>query len=131
MSLSQQNLFDAEPAAWELDVAEQRLVATVVFPAGPEGFYDYVVPDRLADPQQPEHLAEPGRRLGVPFGRRDKSVVGYCVEAGTQPALGRRLKEVASVVDSQTLLSPAMLRLTRWMANYYLCPWGQVLEAVV
>ena len=24
-----------------------------------------------------------------------------------------------------------MLRLTRWMADYYLCPWGQVLEAVV
>ena len=24
-----------------------------------------------------------------------------------------------------------MLRLTEWMAEYYLCPWGQVLEAVV
>ena len=24
-----------------------------------------------------------------------------------------------------------MLRLTEWMADYYLCPWGQVLEAVV
>ena len=24
-----------------------------------------------------------------------------------------------------------MLRVTRWMADYYLCPWGQVLEAVV
>ena len=24
-----------------------------------------------------------------------------------------------------------MLRLTEWMADYYLCSWGQVLEAVV
>ena len=24
-----------------------------------------------------------------------------------------------------------MLRLTEWMAEYYLCGWGQVLEAVV
>ena len=24
-----------------------------------------------------------------------------------------------------------MLRLTEWMADYYLCPWGQVLDAVV
>ena len=24
-----------------------------------------------------------------------------------------------------------MLRLTHWMADYYLCPWGQVLGAVV
>ena len=35
------------------------------------------------------------------------------------------------MLDPQPLLSPAMLRLTRWMADYYLCPWGQVLEAVV
>ena len=35
------------------------------------------------------------------------------------------------VLDAQALLSPSMLRVTRWMADYYLCPWGQVLEAVV
>ncbi len=31
----------------------------------------------------------------------------------------------------QGLLSASMLRLTRWMADHYLCPLGQVLEAVV
>jgi primosomal protein N' (replication factor Y) len=48
-----------------------------------------------------------------------------------KPAGGRKLKAVASLLDRGPLLSPAMLRLTRWMADYYLCPWGQVLEAVV
>jgi primosomal protein N' (replication factor Y) len=131
MAKSQQNLFDSQPTAWELDAAELRPVASVVFPAGPEGLYSYEIPEAFSDPHVPEQLVEPGRRLGVPFGRRDQAVVGYCVEVATQPALGRRLKSVASVVDSQTLLSPAMLRLTKWMAEYYLCPWGQVLEAVV
>ena len=46
-------------------------------------------------------------------------------------AVKRNWKEIKSVVDAQPLLTPAMLRLTEWMSDYYLCPWGQVLEAVV
>ena len=39
---------------------------------------------------------------------------------------------IAEVIDTSALLSPSMLLgMTRWMADYYLCPWGQVLEAVV
>src|SRR5581483_10634263 len=34
-------------------------------------------------------------------------------------------------VDTEVLLTPGLLRLTRWMADYYLCGWGQVLNAVV
>src|SRR5690606_17167398 len=33
--------------------------------------------------------------------------------------------------DERPLLTPSMLRLTGWMAEHYLCPWGQVLEAVL
>ena len=43
----------------------------------------------------------------------------------------RTLKPVSEVIDRRSLLSPAMLRLTRWIADYYLCPWGQVLETVL
>ena len=35
------------------------------------------------------------------------------------------------MLDSRTLLSPAMLRLTRWIADYYLCAWATVLETVL
>ena len=41
-----------------------------------------------------------------------------------RPIGSRQLKSVAAVVDRQPLLSPAMLRLTRWMADYYLVPVG-------
>jgi primosomal protein N' (replication factor Y) len=85
----------------------------------------------LLDLQKPAALVEAGRRVRVPLGRGDRSVVGYCVEVGVKPTHARRLKQVQSVVDAESLLSPAMLRLTRWMAEYYLTPWGQVLEAVV
>src|SRR5262249_37203083 len=31
----------------------------------------------------------------------------------------------------EALLTPDLMRLTRWMADYYLCGWGQVLNAVI
>jgi primosomal protein N' (replication factor Y) (superfamily II helicase) len=131
MGASQQHLFAADPEPWELDAAELRTVASVVLATGPGGPYDYEVPDRHADPSRPEQLVQPGRRVSIPFGRGDRIVVGYCVELGTKPVGSRKLKSIAGVVDAQSLLTPAMLRLTRWMADYYLSPWGQVLEAVL
>ena len=35
------------------------------------------------------------------------------------------------MLDDESLLTDNLLRLTRWMADYYLCGWGQVLSAVV
>jgi primosomal protein N' (replication factor Y) len=127
----QQSLFDTRPAPWEIDATDDRLVATVVLPAGPFGEFDYLAPEELLQAGRPEHRLEAGRRVRVPLGRGNRTVVGYCVALGTRPTAGRKLKAILSVLDPQPLLSPAMLRLTRWMADYYLCPWGQVLEAVV
>ncbi len=119
----QQTLFDPEPAPWELDDAAQQHVAKVVLASGLAGEFDYLVPEGLK--------LEVGCRVKVPLGRGNRSVIGYCVEVGFKPAGGRKLKAIAEVLDAHALLSPSMLRVTRWMADYYLCPWGQVLEAVV
>jgi primosomal protein N' (replication factor Y) len=127
----QQTLFELDPAPWEIDSAAQRLVATVVFSSGPVGEFDYLVPDGLANSHAPARQIEPGRRVRVPFGKANRALVAYCVAVEIKSEGGRRLKAVASVLDRQPILLPAMLRLTRWMAEYYLCPWGQALEAVV
>jgi len=130
MSKQQRALFDREPEPWELDEAGDRAVAEVVFPEAPFGPYDYLVPDALRS------QVEPGRRVRVPLGPRNRSVVGYCVRllgdgAGKSAQTPRRLKEITSVVDSEALLTASMLPLTEWMAGHYLCPWGQVLEGVI
>jgi len=121
----QRNLFEKEATPWEEAEQSDQLVATVVFTKGLNGRFDYVVPDRLVD------QIEAGRRVRVPLGRSNRIVTGYCVELATKPTGRRSLKPVKSVVDRHSLLSPAMLRLTEWIAEHYLCPWGQVLEAVV
>jgi primosomal protein N' (replication factor Y) len=121
----QRQLFNNDPAPWELDEGDERLVATVVLSEEPYGPFDYLVPDALRG------RVEAGQRLRVPLGRGDRLVVGYCVQLGNpQPHRGR-LKEVRALVDQRPLVRPNMLRLTRWMSDYYLCPWGQILEAVV
>lgn len=125
MSDQQRNLFGDDAVPWEEDDAAEQLVATVVFVEGPVQPFDYSVPDALRDRLQP------GMRVRVPLGRGNRPMVGYCVELATQRVVSRRLKPVARLVDDRGLFTPAMLRLTRWMAEHYICPWGQVLESVI
>jgi primosomal protein N' (replication factor Y) len=125
MSDQQRNLFDTQPEPWQADDQAEQLVATVVFPSGPAQEFDYSVPDRLCE------QIEPGRRVRVPLGRGNRLIVGYCVRLQSRHTGPRRLKPIEEVVDSRNLLSPAMLRLTEWIADHYLCDWGQVLETVL
>ena len=125
MSDQQRILFDREPEPWEKDDQESRLVASVVFAEGPGGSFDYLVPDRLAE------MVEAGARVRAAAGCGNRPLTGYLVAMETKPVGRRPLKELAGLVDPRSLLNPAMLRLTRWIAEHYLCPWGQVLEAVV
>ncbi len=71
-----------------------------------------------------------GKRVLAPFGKGDRHTVGYCVGL-TAEAPGRKVKNLLEVLDDESLLTPHLLKLTRWMADYYLCGWGQVLNAVL
>jgi primosomal protein N' (replication factor Y) len=100
------------------------LFADVVFDRPLDHAFTYAVSDALHD------KVAVGKRLRVPFGRGDKSIVGYCVGISRE-APARPVKEVLGVLDEESLLTEPLLRLTRWMADYYLCGWGQVLNAVI
>ena len=100
-------------------------MAGVVFNRPLETVYHYIVPDGLRE------ILGPGQRVKVPFGKGDRPTVGFCVEIGPQPDAIDKLKPIDSVIDRRPLLSPQMLELTRWIAEYYLCAWGQVLQSVV
>ena len=72
--------------------------------------------------------------MRVPLGRGNEPAVGYCVQRRRERAEDvdpRRLKDVLEVLDDPPLIDAAMLELTRWMAGYYACSWGQALDAVV
>ena len=93
--------------------------------------FDYLVPDALWP-------IEMGRRVEVPFGRGNKPEVGFCVESDVAAEKAfdggggkARLKRVARVLDDEPLLGPDLMELARWIGEYYVCPLGQVLAAMV
>ena len=124
VSGQQHRLFDDSPAPWEEDDARQTLVASVLLPIGPLEPLDYLVPDRLRT------RIQVGCRVSVPLGRGNRSRVGYCVGLTSQ-AVSRRLKDLEDLVDEQSLLSPAMFRLSQWIADRYLCTWTQALDTML
>ncbi len=122
---NQKGLFGDDSTPWEQDDAQTGLVASVVMSTGPEKSFDYLVPDELVG----EIL--PGRRVHVPLGRSNRRVMAYCVAVERKEYGRRKLKYMLSALDQQTLLSSQMLKMTQWMAEYYLASWGQVLDAVI
>lgn len=109
-------------------------VASVVFNRPLDQPYSYRVPERLVG------SVRPGQRLRVPLGRGNSATIGYCVAVTDQKAdvsanptgFDRsRLKDVIGVIDDPPLIDRSMLDLTKWLASYYACSWGQALDAVV
>jgi primosomal protein N' (replication factor Y) len=96
----------------------------IVFDRPMDHAWTYAVPDRLAA------QVAVGKRVEAPFGRGDRGIPGFCVRVASE-APTRAVKAITGVLDDEALVDDHLMKLTRWMADYYLCGWGQVLHAVV
>ncbi len=83
--------------------------------------------DYLADPQD---LAQPGDRVVVPFGKRER--VGVVVEAGEASVVAsERLKPITRVLADAPRLSGAWLEQMRFLAAYYQRPLGETIAGAL
>jgi primosomal protein N' (replication factor Y) len=78
--------------------------------------------------------AQLGSRLLVPFGRQ--RITGYIVALldALDPAanlVADEIKEAEELLDTEPLLTPEILEITRWVSDYYVAPWGEVLKAAL
>jgi primosomal protein N' (replication factor Y) len=88
--------------------------------------FDYLPPASAEGAAVPE----PGARVRVPFGRR--RLVGVVMEiADTSDVALERLKPILEVLDAAAVLDGSALELTRWAAEYYHHPIGQVLASAL
>lgn len=110
---------------WEIADQEDRLLAEVVLDRPLSTIFHYVVPEGLRE------LIAPGQRVEVPFGAGNQSLIGYCVGTTRQSPTKRTLKPLSAILDREPLIDASLLELTRWIAEHYLCGWGQVLQAVI
>lgn len=119
----------------------RRQAQGALFGAEPEGPFAGVVLNRPLDdiytyriPERLKGRVELGARVRVPLGRGNTPTVGYCVSLEGHIPEGippEAIKDLLDVLDEPPLIDESMRSLTRWLASYYLCSWGQALDAVV
>src|SRR5437764_2265163 len=74
--------------------------------------FDYSIPPALTE------QVDVGSRVQVPFGPR--KVLG-CVTALAEESDHAKLKPIIKVIGAQTLVTPKVLKLARWIGEYYCC----------
>lgn len=96
--------------------------AELVLPLPLDQTFTYAVPDAL--------------RGRVAVGMRAVASLGGRVETGFIVALRAdcalaQVKPLLDLPDEGPVIAPGLLQLTRWMADYYCCSWGEALQCVV
>ena len=98
--------------------------ANVAFPLSVDQVFTYGVPPDL------DAALQPGVRVLAPFHRTKQE--GVVVERVDETDLTpNRIKNVSECLDETPMYSREMLTLTKWMADYYVCPWGVALFSAV
>jgi primosomal protein N' (replication factor Y) len=93
----------------------------VLFPLS-IGPLTYACPEKLAA------AAVPGMLVSAPI--KNKSTPGILLRKHASPCAGR-IKELSEIHGESPALSSAMLKLLRWMSDYYLAPEGIVLKQTI
>lgn len=96
---------------------------SVVLPVPLDQSFTYVVPGELQDE------VRVGSRVLVPFGKR--RLTGMVVGYASEPEEEVELKDILDVLDEEPSFSDELLRLTRWIADYYVCSWGEAIRAAL
>jgi len=85
-------------------------------------------------PASMQRSAQVGSRVMVQLGA--KATAGYIVElisglrTGTS-LIESEIKDIQELLDVDPPLTPEVLEITRWVADYYAAPWGEVLRAAL
>ena len=110
-----------------MDISVQEdlvFVADIVFDRPLRKPFSYLIPTELFN------SISKGKRVRVPLGKGNKPTIGFCVDTRHIPS-DPKLKSIFAIMDEEPLVSTHLLEFTKWIADYYLCGWGQVLQAVV
>ncbi len=78
---------------------------------------------KLTDP------VEIGSRVVVPFRKHEED--GFVVGLRKDAPAGFEIQSILKVVDPQPLIGPDVFKLCRWISDYYLAPFGEVLKAAL
>ncbi|MEA3329077.1 MAG: primosomal protein N' [Candidatus Omnitrophota bacterium] len=100
----------------------KKRIAKIAIGLPLKGPLHYRVPEGMAND------IKVGQRVWVPF--RNRRLIGYIVGFLAKSDI-RRLKNISEMIDTDPVLNPDLLKLTKWMSEYYFCSWGEAIEAAI
>jgi primosomal protein N' (replication factor Y) len=100
------------------------LFVEVIIPLALPKNYTWAVPVEL------EAAIQPGVRVEVILGK-NKRYAGIVKKVLPSPPEAFKPKDILNILDSEPLLHPQQLQLWEWMANYYMCSEGEVMQAAI
>ena len=98
------------------------MIARVTLDLAVRREFDYLIPNEL------EQNVCDGTRVKVPFGTRE--ILGV-VTAVLSESPHSNLREIIKIVGAQALVTPPILKLVRWIAEYYCCAPEIAMKAVL
>ena len=97
------------------------LYCDVSIPAPLDRAFTYALPETM------RHRVQPGCRVLVPFGKR--TVAGVVLRTHSE-APTSAAREALKLLDEEPVLDAALLKLGRWISDYYCAPLGETLRAM-
>lgn len=103
---------------------ESTLFADVILPVPVPRFFTYrVARDMVAD-------ISPGARVVVQFGN-SRVLTAVVVRIHETPPIQYNARYILELLDPRPLVTPYQIELFKWMAEYYLCAIGEVLNVAL
>jgi len=98
--------------------------ADVLLPLPLPKHFTYRVPHEMSD------MVSKGKRVVVPFGKK-KLYTGIITAIKESPPQGYEAKYISDILDDVPLISEKMLEFWEWIARYYMCTEGEVMQAAL
>ncbi len=98
--------------------------ARVIVDRSADREFDYLIPDNLAG------RVQVGSRVRLPF--RNRASIGTVVDLPDEsPVPEASLRPLNAVIGDKPVISPVLIDLARWMADYYCCPVETAMRSVL
>ncbi len=103
--------------------ASKLNVAKIAVDINLNKYYDYEIPSNIL------HLVKIGSHVNIDFNRR--TITGCVIEITDKTEFQHKLKKIDSISTSRPAISPTLLDLAKWMADYYCCSKEEAIKVLL
>jgi len=113
--------FTLHTARFSRHIRSVQQSARVLIDGPSELVFDYMIPDDMP--------VVTGCRVRIPLRNRDST--GTVLEIGPPPQTNYNLRPVSKLIDPEPLITPQLMKLGKWIADYYVAPLELVMRALL